>query len=159
MKLQILDNSISFGKLTDFSKKLKSPSGSVFSATTRPNERKITINVEKVAKAGITEHILKIPLNNKSYALKLGLGGQGLMTVIRGPEPQEPLPKPVEKPGSEKGAPLGHFIAIGGPDPGEPSEKKSAPVYIELDSSIGNWLVEHGKDELNISFDASKFKK
>jgi len=180
MNLKIFNKNVPFSKAAGFSQKLKSPAGSVFLASTEKDEPTIRISPAELPAARIKEHVMRIPLNKRPYAIQIGAvipGPRPDVAVVGGPRPDAAVvggPRPDAaviggtKPGviggpREPQPKIGHFIVIGGPKPKtgtkpRKSGKKSEPLFVELDATTGNWHIEPDLDAdvLNISFDGSK---
>jgi hypothetical protein len=151
MNIKILNKNIPFSKAARFSKKLTSPAGLIFSASTEKGEPTIKISPKGLRGSRIREHIMRIPLNKKSYAIQIG-------AVIPGPRSTAIIGGPRRKK-------TGHLIVIGGPRPdmeviGGP-RRTSEPLFVELDATKGNWHIEpdFNADVLNISFGGPKIEE
>ena len=155
MNLKMFTESVRFNKGSQFSKKLKSPAGSVFSVSTRRNEPTIRISVESLAQGRAEERVLQIPLRKMHYTI-------GLSTVIPRPEPHAVIGDT----GPDKGRFVVQLIGIGGPEPESETDQRNAKnvseeLYIELDAAAGDWHIEPdvAAELLNISFLGPKTTK
>lgn len=144
MNLKILNKTISFTKASAFSKKVKSPLGSMYSVSTKYNEPKLTVTVEKLGKVGVTEHVLQVPLRKMPYAIEK-------IAIFPGPKPTTAV-FPGPKPKRSRRRIAGHAITIG---------TKENPILVELGAAKGHWHIEPDLtgEVLNISLAAPKFKK
>ena len=89
MKLKIFNENVLFDVAAGFSKKLRSPAGSVFLASTKKNEPTIRISPEELPTAPIKEQVMRIPLNKKAYTIQIGavILGPRRTAIIGGPKP------------------------------------------------------------------------